>query len=362
VNEATPPGGPPREWIATALDPPRAQGVPVATGQMRCAPADFVVDERLGFEADGGAAHVLLRVEKTDANTTFVARALARACGCHPRDVGFAGLKDRRAVARQWFSVPARRPPHAWTDEAGDGFRVLEAHSHSRKLRQGALAGNRFEIRVRALDGDARDLAERIDRVARDGVPNYFGPQRFGREASNLGRVLDWVRGSSLPRDRQLRSIVVSAARSLCFNAVAAARVRLGSWNHLVEGELVNLDGSGSIFPAESIDADLAARCAAGDVHPTGPLPGVDGPTPRAEAADIEQQALSGYAEVVARLADFGVEAARRALRCVPSELRWSLEAGTLELGFALPRGAFATAVLREIVATVDEAGGPGID
>jgi tRNA pseudouridine13 synthase len=334
----------------------------MVSGRLRCAPADFVVDERLGFEPDGGAAHVLLHVEKIDANTTFVARALARTCGCRPRDVGFAGLKDRRAVARQWFSVPAGRAPHAWAGEEGEGFRVLAAHAHSRKLRQGALAGNCFEIRVRQVEGDAQCLAERIGRVARDGVPNYFGPQRFGREASNLGRVLDWVSGSPLPHDRQLRSIVLSAARSLCFNAVAAARVRLGSWNRLLEGELVNLDGSGSIFLAESIDAELAARCAAGDVHPTGLLPGVGGATPQSAAADIERQALSGYAPVAERLADFGVEASRRALRCVPSDLQWRLEAGALELSFGLPRGAFATAVLREIVTTVDEAGGHGID
>jgi tRNA pseudouridine13 synthase len=362
VTAARQADGLPGEWVAMALDPPRAQGLPAVAGRLRCAPADFVVEERLGFEPDGGAAHILLRVEKTDANTMFVARQLARECGCHPRDVGFAGLKDRRAVARQWFSVPARRAPEAWAGTEGEGFRVLAAHAHSRKLRQGALAGNRFEIRVRHLEGDTGDLAERLARVARDGVPNYFGPQRFGREASNLARVLDWVSGAPLPRDRSLRSLVLSTARSLCFNAAAAARVCLGSWNRLLEGELVNLDGSGSIFLAEAIDAGLVARCAAGDVHPTGPLPGVGGPAPQAAAADIERQALSAYDEVIARLSAFGVESARRPLRCVPQSLQWSSEAGALELRFALPRGAFATAVLREVVMTVDEAGETGID
>ncbi len=353
---------PPRSWVEAALDPPRAYGRPAVSGQLRSVPADFVVEERLGFEPDGGAAHVLLRVEKTDANTIYVARALARAGRCHPRDVGFAGLKDRRAVARQWFSVPARRAPQAWNGEEGLGFRVLESHAHSRKLRLGALAGNRFEVRIRRLQGDMQCLAERISLVARDGLPNYFGPQRFGREAGNLLHVRDWVSGAPLPRDRQLRSMVLSAARSLCFNAVTAARVRLGSWNRLVEGELVNLDGSGSLFLAETVDATLEARCTGGDVHPTGLLPGVGGPAPQAAAADIERQALADYENVVACLAGFGVEAARRPLRCLPADLQWSVEAGALELCFDLSRGAFATAVLRELVMTHDEAATPGID
>ena len=136
-------------WRAMALDPPRAGGLPSATGKIRAATADFVVEERLGFEPDGGSAHRLLWVEKQDANTRFVARELATRIGCAPADVGFAGMKDRRAVARQWFSTPARRDGATLDGLTGAGFRVLSVHPHSRKLRRGALAGNRFTLRVR---------------------------------------------------------------------------------------------------------------------------------------------------------------------------------------------------------------------
>lgn len=350
----------PIRWRDAALNPPRAHGVPAVTGAIRANPADFLVEERLGFEPDGGAAHVLLRVEKSDSNTLYVARRLGREAGCPVREVGFAGLKDRRAVAIQWFSVPARRTATAWEDCAGDGFRVLSAHPHSRKLRRGALAGNRFRILVRGVAGATEGLEGRIAEVAARGVPNYFGPQRFGRDGANLTRVLEWASGAPLPRDREARGFVLSTARSLCFNAVLGARVRATSWDQILDGELVNLSGSASLFAATAVDGTLRRRCLAFDLHPTGPLPGRDGLVPGGAAIEVERAALAGFAAVVDRLADAGVDAGRRALRLRPDELRGSLSGEALELSFALPPGAFATAVLREIVAVAADA--PGAD
>jgi tRNA pseudouridine13 synthase len=308
------------------------------------------VEERLGFDADGGSAHQLLHVEKTDANTLFVARALARAAGVRAAEVGFAGLKDRRAVARQWFSVPARRPVADWDEFSGLGFRVCEAHAHSRKLRRGALAGNRFVVTVRGLAGERDALAPALERIGLRGVPAYFGAQRFGREGSNLAAIAAWAGGTPLPRDREQRSFVLSAARSLLFNAVLAERVRRGTWDTLLPGELVNHDGTGSVFPAEVVDAALHARCAAMDVHPTGPLEGEDGPRPGGEAAQTEAQALAPLAHVAALLAGAKVEAARRALRTPVRTLEWSLSGDVLRVSFELGRGAFATSVMREVL------------
>jgi tRNA pseudouridine13 synthase len=349
----------PHEWLAAALDPPHALGLPPATGRLRVAAEDFIVEEQLGFAPDGGGAHVLLSVEKTDANTLYVARALARFAGVRAADVGFAGLKDRRAIARQWFSVPAGPTRQEWLACEGQGFRVLEASPHSRKLRRGALAGNRFRIAVRELAGDVDAMPSRLQQVAASGTPNYFGPQRFGLGGANLARVQDWLTAGRLPRDRDARSFLLSAARSLVFNAALAARVAQGSWNRLLPGEVVNLAGSGSVFLAEAVDEALAARCQALDVHPTGPLPGRGGLQPVGDAAAAENSALSSLEGVVAGLAEAGVEASRRALRLGVDELSWSIDGAVLNLSFALPRGAFATAVLREIVA-FDVAGLPG--
>ena len=313
-------------------------------------PADFRVEERLGFEADGGAAHHLLRIEKTDANTLFVGRMLARAVGARPSDVGFAGLKDRRAVAVQWLSVPARRPLAEWTDFSGPGFRVLEAYAPSRKLRRGALAGNRFVLAVRGLAGDLDALAPSLARIAAQGVPAYFGSQRFGRDGSNLAVVAAWCGGGSLPRDRDQRAFVLSAARSLLFNAVLAERVRRGEWDTLLDGEVVNLDGTGSVFLAEQVDTSLRARCEASDIHPTGPLPGDGGLQPAGEAAQVEAEALAPFLDVQQALIAAGVEAGRRALRTRVRGLDWAVADDVLTVSFELGRGAYATSVLREVL------------
>jgi len=340
----------PDAWRAVALDPPRAGGVPAVSGRLRDAPEDFRVEERLGFEPDGGAAHQLLRVEKADANTLFVARALARAAGARAADVGFAGLKDRRAVALQWFSVPARRPLEDWRDFTGPGFRVVEAHPHSRKLKRGALAGNRFVLKARGLAGDLDALAPSLQRVATRGVPAYFGAQRFGRDGSNLESVAAWCGGAPLPRDREQRGFVLSAARSLLFNAVLAERVRRGDWDMLLDGEVVNLDGTGSVFLAGEPDETLRARCAAMDVHPTGPLAGEGGLQPSAEAATVESRVLAPFAGIMEALSAAGVESGRRALRMPVRSLDWEIQGDVLEVAFELGRGAFATSVIREVL------------
>jgi tRNA pseudouridine13 synthase len=346
-------------WQRVALEPPRAYGETPVSGNVRVEPADFVVEERLGFEADGGEAHRLLLVEKVGSNTLFVARALAARAGKPQVDVGFAGLKDRRSLARQWFSVPASRDAASFVGYTGDGFRVLRELPHSRKLRRGALAGNHFRIRVRGLQGDADAIAARIERLRTSGLPNYYGPQRFGREGSNLGRVRGWLDTGRLPRAREQRAFLLSSARALVFNAVLAARVAGGTWNRLLPGEVINLSGSQSVFASAYPDDGLQKRLLEGDVAPTGPLCGAGGVLPAGEAGRIESDALATVAPIPSLLASVGMRGERRALLVRPIDLRHRLDADALELEFALPRGGFATSVLREILdARVPESGG----
>jgi tRNA pseudouridine13 synthase len=341
----------PADWLAAALAPPRAFGPPPGRGRLRVRPEDFRVDEDLGFAPDGGAAHVLLQVEKTGRDTLGVARELARLAGVPPRDVGFAGLKDRHAVTSQWFTVPQRRPAAEWRETAGDGWRVLAAAAHSRKLRRGALRGNRFRLLVRDVTAAPADLQARWSELARRGLPNYFGRQRFGRDAGNLLRVEAWVAGGATGPGREQRAFVYSAARSLLFNAVLAARVADGSWDTLRAGELVNLDGRRSWFRADSVDDVLAERCASGDVHPTGPLPG-RGERPAGPAGELEAAALAPYGAVAAALEAAGLEAARRACRVRLLAPEFAVEHDAVTLQFGLPAGAFATAVVRELLET----------
>ena len=298
-------------------------------GALRAEAADFRVEERLGFAPDGGAAHRLLFVEKQDANTLYVARKLAARAGCASADVGFAGMKDRRAIARQWFSVPASAEAALFADFSGEGFRVLAQAPHSRKLRRGALAGNRFHIRIRELEGDIGKVAERVARVAYSGVPNYFGAQRFGKDGANIERVADWIATGRLPRGREPRAFVMSATRAIAFNAVLGARVSAGSWNRLLPGEIVNLTGSQSVFAAEGLDESLLGRCAGGDIGPTGPLCGTTTMAPRGEAGLVEDAALAMVSPLPGKLARSACVASGVRSCCAPRILPIGSRAAT---------------------------------
>jgi tRNA pseudouridine13 synthase len=338
--------------LAAALAPRRAHGAPVAVAALRAELADFLVEEDLGFTPAGSGAHLLLKVRKAGANTAWVARELARLAGCRPHDVGYAGLKDRRAIAVQWFSVPRPRGGADLAAARGEGYEVLEAHPHNRKLPRGALAGNRFAVRLRAAAGEggalAGRLAPRLAHIATRGVPNYFGPQRFGRDGANL-KPVDSGRGRLPPAERGFR---LSAARSVVFNALLAARIEDGSWDRLQAGDLANLDGRGSTFAVELADETLAARCARLEIHPTGPLWGSGEPESGAQVRRLELEVGAQFAAQCALCADAGMAQERRSLRLRVAELHCTAEADAALLRFYLARGSFATAVLRELVDT----------
>jgi tRNA pseudouridine13 synthase len=336
-------------WLSAALDTPRAHGAPLARGTLRTEPEDFIVEEDLGFTASGSGQHVLLKVRKRNANTQWVARELAKLCSCHPRDIGYAGLKDRRAIAVQWFTVPKSGVSlEAWREVRHPEFDVLEADAHSRKLPRGALAGNRFIIRVRETNIDDTELTTRIAEISRLGVPNYFGPQRFGHNGANLARVTDGLRALRFHE----RGFVLSAARSLVFNAVLAARVRDSSWDHLEAGDIANLDGRGSIFPVDATDQTLTDRAAQLDIHPTGPLWGRGDPASKQRVLDLETRTAADFQQPCALTIEAGMDQERRSLRLAVRELNWQRDpdANSLVIRFRLTRGSFATTVLRELI------------
>jgi tRNA pseudouridine13 synthase len=347
----------PDAWRRAALAPPRAFGTLPAQGRLRTAPEDFVVEEELGFAPSGDGPHVLLSVRKRGANTEWVARELARLACCRPHEVGYAGLKDRQAVTTQWFTVPAgRRPAAAWAGAAGTEFAVLQAHAHRRKLPRGALRRNHFRLRIRDCRADRNELAMRVAAIGERGVPNYFGPQRFGRDAGNLLRAAAWRaesprRGRERPMERSFR---LSAARSLMFNGVLAARVMDGSWDRLEPGDVANLDERGSTFRVESVDATLATRCAALAIHPTGPLWGRGELTSAARIAALEHSACDVFTGLAAMLEEAGLEQERRSLRLTVRGLGVEWDGADVLCRFALAPGAYATAVLREIFDTED--------
>ncbi len=350
----------PEHWRQAALAPPAAWGGPLAAGTLRASPEDFNVEEILGFEASGSGPHALLTVRKRGANTEWVARELARAAGCKPFEVGFAGLKDRHAVTTQAFTVPrGRRAAGEFAGLAGEGYEVLAAAEHQKKLPRGALQGNRFLVTVRDLHCDAGALRERVAAIAAGGVPNYFGPQRFGRDAGNLADVLQAAqhsnsRGGSPGRGRGDQGFVLSAARSVVFNAVLAERVRRGDWNRLLPGDVANLDGRGSVFAVPVTDAELDRRCNALEIHATAPLAGDGESLATGEVRALEEGIAAGFPEALQVIHAARMKSERRALRMRVAGLTHDYGDGTLRIGFSLPAGSFATAVLREIIGSAD--------
>ncbi len=331
---------------------PFALGGPSLTAAFKSVPEDFVVHERLGFEPSGAGEHAFLIVEKRGANTEWVARQLARFAAVGPVAIGFAGLKDRHAVAVQHFTVhlPGRPDPD-WRALADPEFRVLAATRHQRKLPRGALAGNRFAIVLREVAGDRAVAESRLAELARRGAPNYFGEQRFGREGGNVEAARAMFAGA--PAGRAQRSVLISAARSALFNAVCTARVGDGSWECGRDGDVFQLDGRGSIFGPEPIDDTLRERLARGEVHATGPLWGSGPPPTAAATADLELACAEAEPELARGLERVGLRQERRPLRVMPRNLTFRWDAGErLALEFDLPAGSYATVMLREFART----------
>ena len=329
---------------------PFSLGVPAASGVIRSYPEDFVVEEIPKVEPAGEGEHLWLWVEKRSTNTDWVARQLARVAGCAARDVGFAGLKDRHAVTLQWFSVPICENTGENLEDAGiEGVTILASHKHHRKLKRGTLKGNRFRLKIRNFDGDPGETERRLQSIRSDGIPNYFGPQRFGHAGRNVQRGYDLLRRRARLQ-RNKRSIYLSAIRSYLFNQVLAERVRQGNWNTMMDGDLAMLEGSQSVFVCDISNPDIEDRCRRLDIHPTGPLPGEGGARPEGQAAEFEQSVLENWLELTEILREQRVQASRRSLRLHPAGLEWNLDGSELDLTFVLSPGSYATTVLREIL------------
>ena len=327
-----------------------AYGRAKSQGIIRKIPDDFIVNEIQSFELSGAGEHAFLLIEKCSENTDYVARLLARFAGVRQRDVSYAGLKDRHARTRQWFSVwlPGKPDPD-WKALNSETIKVLQATRHSKKLKRGSLAGNQFIIRIRDWVGDFKVLEQQLQIIKRQGVPNYFGAQRFGREGANIAKVLALFSGEKVSRN--LRSIYLSAARSYLFNHILSQRVANRTWNQALVGDVLMFDNSHSFFKAETLDESILERVAQLDAHPTAVLWGKGDSQTSAQVALLEQQVIMQFDELANGLCAFGVEQDRRALRSHIQELQWQfIDNSTLELSFTLNPGCYATALLREIV------------
>ena len=332
---------------------PYAYGGPSGVADFKTLADDFVVEEIPGFEPEGSGEHVFLYLEKIGENTEYIARLLARHADVRQRDIGFAGLKDRHARTRQWFSVwlPGKTDPD-WQALASDQLKILQKVRHSRKLKRGVLDGNRFEITLRHWQGNHQQIETQLAHIRLQGFPNYFGDQRFGHHGQNLARCLEMFAGRRVKPEQ--RSLYLSAARSYLFNQILARRVEAGNWNRGLPGDVFKLDGTNSQFCAEIIDDVLCQRLDSGDIHPTAALFGKGNPAVSGDVLPLEQAVFAMHPQLCEGLLKSGLEQDRRALRVKPEQLTWQFEDDRITLKFVLPAGSYATGLLREIVEVND--------
>lgn len=324
-----------------SLDFPYAHGEPLGLASFRVEPEDFVVNESLGFEPQGNGEHLLLHIQKRNQNTRWVAEQLAQIADIKAMDVGYCGMKDRRAVTSQWFSLYLpKRKLNLQAVEALEGVTLLASGRHPKKLRRGDHQGNHFIIRLRELSADHSLLEQRLTLIAEQGVPNYFGEQRFGHDAGNLQEFEQKFvgqTGDARSRNRQRgrrggrssgggqSGIYLSAGRSYMFNRILAARIEQQCWNISMDEE----------------------------AQPTGAMWGRgrhQGSEARVALEQHVADSLPGWGDA---LEHSGLSQERRTLVLRPEKLQWNFEGNDLVLSFSLQPGCFATAVLRELTSLI---------
>jgi len=333
---------------------PCAHGEPCGQAVLKATAEDFQVDEVLDIPLSGAGEHLWLWVEKRQLNTEEAARLLAKAAGLPLKAVSYAGLKDRQALTRQWFSLhlPGKSDPDLSAVES-DSLRLLKVIRHSRKLQRGAHSANGFSLRLTQCTADHALLDARCEQLRQQGVPNYFGLQRFGFDGNNLHEAQLLAEADELPIQRNRRSRLLSSGRSYLFNQLLARRVAEGSWNRAQPGDLLSFTDSRSFFPAGEAECQ-DPRLAALDLHPTGPLWGAGDPLAQGAIQDLEYAVAAPHAALCRWLVKAGLEQERRILRLPIRELAWHYpEPDILQLNFVLPTGCFATVVVRELVRLV---------
>jgi len=335
-------------------------GKPSCQGRIKVLPEHFVVKENLGFDFAGTGEHFLVKIRKTGENTKYVVNELAKACGVKSRDVSWAGLKDRHAVTEQWISVhlPGKQDPDL-SQFAADhpGVEVLETARHDKKLRPGDLVGNWFQLRLTELDMP-QDVIARLELVAQQGVPNYFGEQRFGHSGNNVVKARSWGNDEFRVRDKSKRSFYLSAARSWLFNMVLSNRIELGKVHTLLAGDSLQQEDDERGVIAESATAELQTAVDNGTMAITAPMMGDNALPTTADAEAFEMSIVEQEPLLLKLIRDNRMRHERRSLLLKPQQMEWQQEGDDLIVSFALPAGCFATAVVRELMIERELEGG----
>lgn len=336
-----------------ALDPPLfTPEFPGVGGRIRGQTDDFEVEEVPSYEPCGTGDHLYLWIEKRDVGPEFLARTIAQRTGVPVGAIGTAGLKDRYAVTRQWVSVPKEAEPRLKEIDGG-GIRVLSVSRHGNKLKPGHLRGNRFRILVRDADRSKHDaLTAILERLRSHGMPNFYGPQRFGRDGSTAELGWKCLTGELKRRVRPFQfKFALSAVQSLLFNDYLSRRLADGLLRTVLEGDVMMKWPAGGMFVAEDVPAEQV-RLDARETVTGGPMFGSRTYAARGVAAGREAEVLKANNVLPSAFDRFGKLATgtRRHNLIYLDDLTADWEPDGLRLAFFLPSGSYATVLLREVM------------
>jgi tRNA pseudouridine13 synthase len=331
---------------------PRAFLGELPRGDIRSSNTDFKVEEVLPFEPSGEGEHLFLEIEKNGCNTDWVIKQIQRTFELSSKDVGYAGKKDRHSFSSQWFSLhlPGKEVQSELLE--CDSISVKRAVRHNKKLRVGNIKENKFEIIVRNISTKIDQQV--IQMICQQGFPNYFGNQRFGRDFGNLQKANELLVNGKKIKNRNLKGLVLSSARSFLFNLQLSKRVSANNWLTIIDGDCLSLNNSQSYFHLEKYSQQEQHRVDSGDTHICGWLAGKQQSEATGSALQIEQRAIKGFENWLQALQRFNLDSQRRPYRAFAKNLKVEQQENIAVFKFSLPKGCFATALLKEIIDCVD--------
>lgn len=323
--------------------------LPGTGGRIRSEIDDFVVTEIPSYLPSGAGDHVYAYLEKRGLATMDLVRLLQRQ-GVPERDVGFAGQKDKYAVTRQWVSVHEEYASQLETLADADGVELLEMSRHRNKLGLGHLRGNFFELRVRDPVLDWKAKAEAIiAHLQSVGLPNYFGPQRFGHFNTNASDAVRIIRGEKVAGGRRMHKFYQSALQSFIFNTLLKLRMEAGTFDSILSGDMAQKHETGGMFIVDDPAAE-STRAQALEISAVLPMFGKKVKPSTGMAGEIEAGVLG---ELELEWQDFrSAHGARRASRVKLDEVGLTSTDDGYVVSFTLPKGSFATCLMRELMKT----------
>lgn len=325
--------------------------VPAAGGVFKASPEDFEVEELPAYLPNGlpDGEHAFVWIEKRGLSTPDAAKLIARHVGLRDQDVSWAGLKDKHAVTRQWLSLPFKAAA-ALAGFKAPGLEVKQLSRHRNKLKAGHLKGNRFSLVVRDVrDVDAARAS--FERLVAQGLPNFFGDQRFGARGDNAERGKQILLSGGRHRDRFERKLFLSAFQSKLFNDVLEQRLERGLFATVLAGDVLKKHETNGEFVCEAPDVDQP-RANAFEVSAAGPLFGPEMRAATGVPGQLEADVLTSAGVTIDTFKTGGDETrgTRRFFRVRLGDPTFEPGTGTFKVTFSLPAGTYATVVLDELI------------